>query len=196
MKRNFICLIVFISLFSVSASAQIQRGNILIGADIANFDLGLDEGGNFSFLIRPKVAFFIRDNVAVGAYLLTGLTTAKGEGASVQYGVGALSRYYFEGASAELIRHSRVFVEGNVGINGDNPATGDNTNGLGLGIGPGIAYFLTPNIGLEALLKYNGIIGFGSKPTSNNLNFSVGFQIYLTSARARAIRDQIKDDAK
>lgn len=161
MKRNFICLIVFVSLFSVSASAQIQRGNVLIGADLANVNLGLDEGGNFSFLIRPKVAFFIRDNVAVGAYLLTGLTTAKGEGASVQYGVGALSRYYFEGSSVELIRHSRVFVEGNVGINGDNPATGDNTNGLGLGIGPGIAYFLTPNIGLEALLKYNGIIGFG-----------------------------------
>ncbi|MHA4842575.1 hypothetical protein ACX0G7_00365 [Flavitalea antarctica] len=196
MKRNFICLIVFISLFSVSVSAQIQRGNILIGADLANVNLGLDEGGNFSFLIRPKIAFFIRDNVAVGAYLLTGLTTAKGEGASVQYGVGALSRYYFEGSSAELIRHSRVFVEGNVGINGDNPATGDNTNGLGLGIGPGIAYFLTPNIGLEALLKYNGIIGFGTKPTSNDLNFSVGFQIYLTSSRARALRDQIKQDAK
>jgi hypothetical protein len=196
MKRNVICLTVLITLLTVSAKGQIQQGNILIGADLANVNLGLDAGGNFSFLIRPKVAFFIRDNVAVGAYLLTGLSTAKGEGTSVQYGVGALARYYFGGESADLIRHTRFFAEGNVGINGDNPATGDNTNGLGLGIGPGIAYFITPNIGLEALLKYNGIIGFGSKPTSNDLNFSVGFQIYLSSARARTIRDEIKQDSK
>jgi predicted small secreted protein len=196
MKRNFIWLTVLITVMSVSAKAQIQRGNILIGADLANVNLGLDAGGNFSFLIRPKIAFFIRDNVAVGAYLLTGLNTAKGEGTSVQYGVGALARYYFGGPSTELIRHTRFFAEGNVGINGDNPATGDNTNGLGLGIGPGIAYFITPNIGLEALLKYNGIVGFGTKPTSNDLNFSVGFQIYLPSARARKIQEQIKQDTK
>jgi hypothetical protein len=84
-----------------------------------------------------------------------------------------------------LLHHSRFFVEGNVGIEGDNPAVGDNTNGLGLGIGPGWTYFITPNIGLEALLKYNGIVGFGSKPTSSNLNLTIGFQIYLPPSRFR-----------
>ena len=77
------------------------------------------------------------------------------------------------------------FVEGNVGIEGDNPATGDNTNGLGLGIGPGWTYFVNPNIGLEVLLKYNGIVGFGSSPTSNNLNLFIGFQIDLGSSEAK-----------
>jgi hypothetical protein len=196
MKRIFICVSSLLTVLTFSANAQIQKGNILIGADIANVDLSLDPGGNFSFTIRPKVAWFIKDNVAVGGYLLTGLSTAKGEGASVQYGVGALARYYLPGETVELIRHTRFFAEGTVGIEGDNPATGDNTNGLGLGIGPGIAYFITPNIGLEALMKYNGIIGFGTKPTSNDLNFTVGFQIYLPTARARAIRDEIKSETK
>ncbi|HTE27656.1 outer membrane beta-barrel protein [Flavitalea sp.] len=196
MKKVFICLNSLLIVLCFSAEAQIQRGNALIGADLANVNLSLDAGGNFSFLIRPKIAWFIKDNVAIGGYLLTGLSTAKGEGTSVQYGVGALARYYLGGESVDLIKHTRLFAEGTVGINGDNPAVGDNTNGLGLGIGPGIAYFITPNIGLEALLKYNGIIGFGTKPTSNDLNISVGFQIYLSSARARTIRDEIKSETK
>ncbi len=75
----------------------------------------------------------------------------------------AMGRYYINDKQLnDLIGHSRFFVEGNVGIEGDNPATGDNTNGLGLGLGPGWAYFITPNIGLEALLQYCGIVGFSS----------------------------------
>jgi outer membrane protein with beta-barrel domain len=192
MKRFLTSLATLLVAFSFSANAQIQQGNILIGADLTNINLSLDRGGNFSFRINPKVAWFVRDNVAVGGYLLAGLSTAKNAGTNVQYGVGVLGRYYLSGEKADLIRHTRLFFEGNVGIEGDNPAVGDNTNGLGLGIGPGIAYFITPNIGLEGLLKYNGIVGFGTAPTSNELNFSLGFQIYLSSSRARSIRDEIK----
>jgi hypothetical protein len=189
----------FITIFSIllltlgfQSKAQLQQGNVLVGGDIANFNLGLDKGGNFSFLINPKVAWFIRDNVAIGGYLTAGLSTAKDAGTSISYGVGALARYYLSAEQLNLIRHTRFFFEGNVGIEGDNPAVGDNTNGLGLGVGPGIAYFLTPNIGLETLLKYNGIIGFGSKPTSNNLNLSIGFQIYLPTSRLKSIRKDVK----
>lgn len=173
--------------------SQIQRGNILIGADLANINLSLDRGGNFSFLINPKIAWFIRDNIAVGGYFIAGLSTAKGAGTNVNYGIGTLARYYLGPSELKVIRHTRFFVEGNIGIEGDNPSVGDNTNGLGLGIGPGVTYFITPNIGLEGLFKYNGIVGFGSKPTSNELNFSVGFQIYLPTSRAEAIRDEIKN---
>jgi hypothetical protein len=194
MKKIIFCLAVILSGFAITTNGQIQRGNILIGADLANVNLSLDRGGNFSFLINPKLAWFIRDNVAVGGYVLAGLSTAKGAGTNVSYGVGALARYYLSAQDVTVLRHTRFFVEGNVGIQGDNPAVGDNTNGLGLGIGPGIAYFITPNIGLEGLFKYNGIVGFGSNPTSNDLNLSIGLQIYLPSSRARAIRDDIKEN--
>jgi len=188
----FISLCMILLLTSLSLRAQIQRGNILVGADIADFNLGLDEGGNFGFTINPKLAYFFRDNTAVGGYLTFGLRTASGAGTSINYGVGALARYYFGAAAADLSHTSRLFVEGNAGIEGDNPAVGDNTNGLGLGIGPGWTYFITRNIGLEALLKYNGIVGFGSATTSHNLNFSVGFQVYLPLSRARAVREDIR----
>ena len=198
MKKKLMCacgMMVFLVAVT-KVNGQIQQGNLLVGADIANVDLSLDKGGNFAFRIDPKLAWFVRDNVALGAYFLVGLSTAKNAGTSVNYGLGALGRYYINDKTVNLVQHSRFFFEGTVGIEGDNPAVGDNTNGLGLGIGPGWTYFITPNIGLEALLKYNGIVGFGSAPTSNNLNLSVGFQIYLPSSRAKAIRNDVERERR
>jgi hypothetical protein len=190
MRKKLALFSILLALSVFTLKAQVQRGNVMVGGDIADFNLGLDEGGNFNFTINPKAAWFIRDNVAVGGYILFGLNTAKGAGTGIQYGVGALARYYF-GSATTVVRSSRFFLEGNAGIEGDNPAVGSNTNGLGLGIGPGWTYFLTSNIGLEALLKYNGIIGFGSRPTSNNLNLEVGFQIYLPRTRVNEVRRDI-----
>ena len=170
----FIFLIV-----GMSANAQIQKGNVLVGGDIAHFDLSLNTGSNFSFSIDPKAAWFINDNIALGGYFNFGLTTAKGGGTSVVYGIGALGRYYINDPNLNPLNHARFFLEGIVGINGNNPAIGNTTNGLGLGVGPGLAYFITPNIGLEGLLKYEGIVGFGSSVTSSDLVFGFGFQIYL-----------------
>ncbi|MDF2192914.1 hypothetical protein [Paraflavitalea sp. CAU 1676] len=184
--KKLITLLFIGAVVSQSSKAQIQAGNVMVGADIGKFNLSLDEGGAFNMLINPKAAWFIKDGLALGGYLTVGLNTSKGNGTGVTYGVGALGRYYINDKQLnDLIGHSRFFVEGNVGIEGDNPATGDNTNGLGLGVGPGWAYFITPNIGLEALLKYQGIVGFGSKATSSNLVLSVGFQIFLPTARIK-----------
>ena len=107
------------------------------------------------------------------------MSTAKDQGTSVGYGIGPLARYYFGDPTQSPVHQARFFVEANAGIEGSNPAVGNSTNGLGLGIGPGIAYFMTSNVGLEALLKYQGIIGFGSSVTTSDLTMAFGLQIYL-----------------
>lgn len=177
MKSIFLILIAISS--CVIVNAQIQKGNVLVGADIANVNLSLNTGSNFSASLNPKAAWFIRDNIALGGYLNFGISTAKNAGTSVLYGIGPLARYYVNDPKINPIQHARFFLEGNAGIEGMNPAVGNSTNGLGLGVGPGLAYFVTPNIGLEALLKYNLIVGFGSSVTSSNLLLNFGFQIYL-----------------
>ena len=182
MTKAFILTAILACSIVLTTNAQIQRGNIMVGGDIANFDLGLDKGGLFIISLDPKLAFFLRDNLALGGYLTLGITTAKEAGTNINYGIGALGRYYFSESQLELVRHSRFFVEANAGIEGTNPANGENTNGLGVGIGPGWTYFLTNSVGLEALVKYRGIVGFGSRPTSSNLNLNVGFQIYLPTS--------------
>lgn len=174
--------------FVLSSTAQIQRGNILVGGDIARFNLSMNSGNGYDILINPKMAYFIDDGLAIGPYITLGLSGAKHVEPTTIYGLGAIGRYYADDAKLNLLKHGRFFVEANAGIEGDNNSENDvTTNGLGLGIGPGYAYFITPNIGLETLFKYNGIIGFGSSVTNSNLTLSLGFQIYLPSKKARDI---------
>jgi len=155
----------------------------MVGGNISNMSLGLDDGGAFSMTLSPKAAWFIRNNIALGGYIDFSLTAAKGISPSTNYGVGALGRYYINDPEVNILRKTRFFGEATVGIEGYNPSVGDNTNGLGLSAGPGIAYFITPNISLEALAKYRGIVGFGSSPASSNLVFGLGFQIYLSQTK-------------
>lgn len=180
-----------------AANAQLQKGNVLVGGDIANFSIGLKKGAVTDIHLLPKAAWFINNNVAIGAYVNFELITAKNAGTETIYGVGPLARYYVNSPKVNLLQHGRFFVEGNVGIEGSNTSDGNgnsfNTNGLGLGVGPGYAYFITPNIGLETLLKYNGIVGFGNETTSSKLNLSVGFQVYLPG---KGTRDKIMRDEK
>lgn len=190
MKKMILLLIISTAFISTQSCAQIQKGNLLVGGDLANLNLTLG-GGTFNVNIDPKLAFFIKDNTAVGAYLNFGLNTSKGTGSSTSYGVGALARYYVNDPKINVLHQGRLFFEGNVGIQGLNDH-GNNTNGLGLGIGPGYAYFITPNIGLETLLKYNGIVGFGSQPYNSNINLGIGFQIYLPGRSARTIINEVK----
>lgn len=184
MKKFTVLLATVLIASAYVGKAQIQKGNVLVGGDLADFSLGLNKGSQFSLDLSPKAAWFIRDNTALGAYVNLGLLTGAGAGTNVNYGVGALARRYLGGNALGVLRHTRFFLEGNVGIEGVNYSHGESTNGLGIGIGPGLAYFITPNIGLEGLLKYQGLLGFGTAATSSNLNLNVGFQIYLPGRTA------------
>jgi hypothetical protein len=176
--------------------AQIKKGNVLVGGDISQLSLSTNTGNNFSFTIDPKAAWFIKDNLAVGGFINFQLVTAKGAGTGINYGIGPLARYYISDPSIEVLRRSRFFIEGNIGIQGTNPQAGASTNGLGIGFGPGLAYFVTPNIGLETLLKWNPIIGFGSAVASSTLTLGVGFQVYLPKRTVTQAENDIERKSK
>lgn len=172
--------------------AQIQKGNVMMGANLSNISFGLDEPNVFSLSINPKAAWFVQDGIALGGDVSFGLETQKGGGTGINYGVGALGRYYADRGANEVVNNSMFFAEATVGISGVNPAgSGGSTNGLGFSFGPGFTYFVTPSIGLEALLKYNGVVGFGSSAYGHNLGLGVGFQIYLPG---RSTANRVKGD--
>lgn len=182
------------------ASAQIQKGNLMVGASLADMNIKLQKGNtDLSLSINPKIGYFIQDNVAIGAQVKLGFATDAG-GSSINYGIGAFGRYYISSKQLELLKHARFFAEVDAGLVGDNykpknmPSV--STNGLGIGFGPGVAYFITPNIGLEALLKYNLGVGFGSSTTTNNFSIGFGFQIYLPTKKARAIYNEASGEVK
>lgn len=195
MKKTFATLSAL--LIITAAFAQTQKGNILVGADLAGIGINFQEDNTqFSFNLNPKAGWFIRDNVAVGPDINFGINTQKGA-TSINYGLGLFARKYFGDEATNLSRTTKWLVEANAGFYGTN-LSGDNivetsTNGLGIGFGPGISYFLNQNIALEALLKYNLTIGFGSSVTNNNIGIGLGFQIYLPNKQLKQLaNDPVK----
>ncbi len=183
-------------LFVTSAKAQTQKDWYIIGSDISKIGLDFQKNNTtFSFAITPKVAWFIKDNVALGGFVDLGLQTGKGY-TQFNYGIGPLGRYYFTSSDIATPRKTRLFAEANVGIFGQNTKVNGNdnvsTNGLGFGFGPGAAYFINQNIALESLLKYNGTVGFGNATTNNALNFSLGLQIHLPKSKLRSMAKEMK----
>jgi hypothetical protein len=176
--------------------AQTKKDWYIIGGNISNIALDFQKGNTgFSFNLTPKVAWFVRDDLALGAQVLIGLETGNGF-TTTSYGVGPIARYYLKDNAIESIRKTRWFVDANVGINGINTKVSGSpsvhTNGLGIGVGPGIAYFLNQNIALEVLAKYNLLVGFGNATTNNGLNIGIGFQIHLPKSKLRSMKNDVK----
>lgn len=177
-------------LFSTTSYAQTEKGNMMVGANLGNIGGTFQDGGSrFNLNLTPKLGWFIKDDLAIGGEVNLGLGTGNDQTDFI-YGIGAFGRYFIKDKSIEVSRRARWFLEASAGFNGVNTKAGDvstNTNGLGIGFGPGIAYFITPNVGLEALLKYDLTVGFGSSTTAHRVGLNVGFQIYLPTAKAKQI---------
>lgn len=190
MKKHLLAIVIAMVSLAVTAKAQTEKGYYLIGGDLGGFSIGFSEGTPFNLNITPKVAWFKNDHLALGGFVDIGLSTAKGQGTTFNYGAGPLARYYFGAAAVNTEttsarRSSRFFLEATAGLQGFNTSGGSSTNGLGIGIGPGLAYFINKNIALEALLKYRNAFGFGNDGGSSVLDFGLGFQIYLPRGTMR-----------
>jgi hypothetical protein len=156
MKKTILLVLWVTCMLCSTSNAQIQQGNVMVGVNFANLNLGLDDAKVFTIDVTPKAAWFLADNLALGGYVNLSIQTAKNSSTTTNYGVGALGRFY-TGADVEVLRHGRIFGEATAGIGGINVSDGGgHTNGFEFGVGPGFAYFVTPNIGLETLLKYKG----------------------------------------
>lgn len=194
MKKLF-TLPATVLIFIATVQAQTKKDWFIIGGNISNIGLDFQKGNTgFSFELTPKVAWFLKDDFALGAEVLFGLKTGNGY-TSTTYGIGPLARYYLTDKALNNVKKTRWFMEANAGLFGSNIKVANepsvNTNGLGIGFGPGLAYFLNENIALEALAKYNLTVGFGNATTNNALKFGLGFQIYLPKVKLKAMKNDV-----
>ncbi|MFC5871057.1 hypothetical protein SAMN05443633_103221 [Chryseobacterium arachidis] len=196
MKKLIFTGILAVAGLATSMNAQIQKGNWLVGSSLISSNFGLNTGGGYNIALQPKGAYFIEDNLAVGGYVDLGFNkVTNGSPTEFTYGVGALGRYYLspgEKGVDNLLNHGRWFLEGNAGIGGRSVENADSTTGFDFGVGPGYSYFITPNIGLEGLVKYRGRAGFGSEGLNSNISFNLGFSIYLPTSKAKDIANDVK----
>jgi len=196
MKKLILSGIFAVAGLASTMNAQIQEGNWLVGSSLLSSNFGLNTGGGYNIAIQPKAAYFIKDNVAIGGYVNLGISkVTNGSPTRFDYAVGGLGRYYLspgEKGVDNLLNHGRWFFEGNVGIGGSSVESGNSTTGLDFGVGPGYSYFITPNIGVEGLVKYQGQSGFGNEGLNSNITFNVGFSIYLPTSKGKEIINEAK----
>ncbi|WBV61754.1 hypothetical protein PFY12_06430 [Chryseobacterium camelliae] len=196
MKKLILAGIFAIGGLTATANAQIQKGNWLVGSSLLSSNFGLNTGGGYNISIQPKGAYFIEDNAAVGGYVNLGMSkVTNGSPTRFDYAAGGLGRYYLspgEKGVDNLLNHGRWFFEGNVGVGGSSVENGNSTTGLDFGVGPGYSYFITPNIGLEGLVKYQGQAGFGNEGLNSNITFNVGFSIYIPTSKAKEVIREAK----
>ncbi|KQS89283.1 MULTISPECIES: hypothetical protein [Chryseobacterium] len=197
MKKLIFTGLLAVAGLTSSANAQIQEGNWLVGSSLLSSNFGLNTGGGYNIQLTPKAAYFVADNVAVGGYVNLGISkVTNGSPTAFDYGVGGLGRYYLspgEKGVDNLLNHGRWFFEGNVGIGGRNVENSNSTTGLDFGVGPGYSYFITPNIGLEGLVKYQGQAGFGNEGLNSAITFNVGFSIFLPTSKGREVMNDVKN---
>lgn len=196
MKKLILSGILAVAGLATTANAQIQRGNWMVGSSILSSNFGLNTGGGYSIALQPKAAYFVEDNVAVGGYVNLGFSkVTNGSPTRFDYAVGGLGRYYLspgEKGVDNLLNHGRWFFEGNLGVGGSSVENGNSTSGLDFGVGPGYSYFITPNIGIEGLVKYQGQAGFGNEGLNSNITFNVGFSIYIPTSKGRDVVNDVK----
>ena len=159
------------------ASAQLNKGNILLGGT-AGFDMELMDGSDnlYTLMLNPNVATLVTDNVAIGANL--GLVSIKsGDYSTTVLNFLPLARYYHSSESGK----TAFFLEAKAGLAlisydswfGDDAST---ETAFQFAAGPGLAFFITENVSLDALLLYNRVTG---DLDQSNLGFNLGFQIFL-----------------
>jgi len=191
MKKTLLALSILAisSLATEKASAQIQKGNTMWGGSLTDFNIGLKKGQGWDLGITPRAGYFIKDNVAVGGYVNLGFSkTGSGSSTRSTYGIGAFGRYYAQPDQVNnILKHGRFFGEVNAGFGGQSQKGEPTTNGFQFGFGPGYSYFITPSVGLEGLVKYNGTLGGGNTTYQHNVTFNLGFQIYLPSSKVKAM---------
>ncbi|MBK7884752.1 MAG: porin family protein [Chitinophagaceae bacterium] len=199
MKKIYLVAAALLSM-TAATFAQTQKGYYIIGGQLSNMNLDLQKNGTaFSLNVTPRVAWFIQDNFAVGGEVLIGLNTLKGS-TQFNYGIGPIARYYVAEKGMQLMKKTNFFVDANIGVYGQNSKSDGNssvsTNGLGVGIGPGLAYFINQNISIEGLLKFRHTSNFGNSinvnKNSSAINLAIGFQIHLPGSKLKQMRNEVK----
>ncbi|MES2477496.1 MAG: outer membrane beta-barrel protein [Bacteroidota bacterium] len=209
-----------ISMLSISANAQIEKGTVFIGgrssfstsSSSASSPLGSRDSKSTGFSIEPQAGYYVSKNWAIGLGLnvrtansttndLNSVTTdfTKQQKQEYYFGFNFLARY-----NKTLSKRFAFFVNGTLSTGIWNkekntteqktgPTTISNTTinegnfgespNFNLDIRPGVTYFVTPKLGIEATFASIFASYGSSKATASNQNikssaFNLGYNLY------------------
>ena len=180
-KVSTLAIIAFVCAIPV-VNAQLQKGTVMWGGNLIGGYVQTDKAGELNVLLSPKIAWFVRNGLAVGGYANLGLARSYQVAIEWIYQAGALGRYYIGNNEGNLSGTGRLFIEATAGYGGSTIAE-VSSSGINLGIGPGFAYFIRENASIEGIIKYDALLRSGNEDAINEIRFGLGFQLYLSSRR-------------
>jgi hypothetical protein len=189
MKNAFFTLLFFFAI-TFSAQSQINKGTWLLGGDLSlgsssstNSLVNAPSNQSNYFNMTPRIGWFISNNLVIGlspryssSFHKTTSNNA-GNTTSTGYSIAPFVRYY-----KPLNEKWAIFAEfDGIGLNfssskyeGDNdPNVIENSSqgySLGIFVKPGVTYFISPKVGIEASLGSLGYGFFHTKVKSKNNN--------------------------
>lgn len=180
--------LIAITLFTVSASSQITKGNWMVGGngsfsnkEIYDNNFKNNKGKTSELSINANIGYFIIDKLQAGVrfgyddYKIRNVGSKDGNRYWAQY--GAYTRYYFL-KPAKLLNiylDGEYFFSNNAFSNGEY---NDRKDGYSFSLGPTI--FFNSSVAMELGLNYSSMkTRVLSDTTENNLQFTIGFQIFL-----------------
>jgi len=169
-----------------TTSGGFKNGDAFISGTVSYDSQKTGDLKNTSFNVTPSVGFFVTDNIALG--VAVGYTSTENDNAGSGFDTkqnaftaGVFGRYYFNPASK-----FNIFGQLDLGYNSTKLETYSDfgpieykVDGFGVGLSPGMNYWLSNHFALEATF---GILGYASaKPDfpgaeSSNV-FSIGLNL-------------------
>ena len=179
MKKLFRTFFISSLLLTLSANAQITKGNWMVGGN-AYFDnsnlknnTGEEIQSSTQIFIQPNIGYFFYDRFASGLSTRFGYSKTKGSSFSnTGFGVGPFLRYYFLKPEKRI----NILLEANYFYGKDFNKSDFNTS-YGFKTGP-VIYF-NSSVALELLAKYEHTYYSADSYTSDSFQIGLGFQIHL-----------------
>jgi opacity protein-like surface antigen len=152
------------------------NGDVFVSGSIGFSSTSSGDFDSNTFTIAPRVGFFVSDNIAVGARLGYTSNTDFAETKTNTFEIGGFGRWYATPAS-----QFSLMVELGVDYRSSSvePDGGEESkvNGFGIGVRPGISYFLSDNWAMEAMI---GELGYEtSKPDADGAESTDTFGLNL-----------------
>jgi outer membrane protein len=126
------------------------KGDMFVSGSVGFGTTSTGDAKGTSFEIAPRAAFFVSDNIAVGAKI--GFASMKADNGSVDtddmqtLSLGAFGRYYVTPASK-----FSLFAELGFNYNSNDDKLADwKYNTIDVAVGPGVSYFLSDAFAVEA----------------------------------------------
>ena len=183
MIKNTLAIFIATTLF-FSVNAQLDKGTLLIGGDGA-FGGGFSKSLNsYNVYVNPNIGIFIAPKFAIGTGVgfQSSRQSFSNSSSFISFGganVSPFARYYFLKSENKfnLFGQASIIMGTNWSKNISFPYS--NRFQVSPGLSAGAAYFISPQIALEARLNYTHQFSSNVIMKGGNFRGTLGFQIHL-----------------